>query len=279
MRRSTDRRKKKPQRNKLVKNLISGVIIIGALALISLYFVIPSKWDKDTQFSYVYPQKNSVVVRLMEPDTKTITDIVIPNSKEVQVANQMGTWRIESVWELGIDEGIDGLLLSRTLNKSLLIPVEGWSEKQINSLRDVLIAFKTNLSFKDKLNIYLFWVANKGDKEEHEYSSVKLPDSLKRLFNYSMISSEHARIEIVNLSGDKTIEEWLVSLIEVMGAKVFSITGDSEINFNKCLVASNKNLATTKIISSVLGCDLVYKSELPRQTIKIYIDNQFVRAY
>lgn len=279
MRRRSARRKKKPVYKKLVRRLVLIVIVIWLVSILFLYFVTPARWENDIQFSYVYLEDENVVVRVLEPDTKTITDIMIPKASEVQVANQMGTWTLEAVWELGEDEGLDGLLLSRTLSKSFLIPIEAWSERPIDSLGAVLTSFKTNLSLKDKLRLFSFWLANKNSREVYEHKGTKLSDSLRRLLNYSAVSSELARVEIINLSESKRVENWIVSLIEVMGTKVFSISNNSDLNFEKCLVISGGQLKTTQVISRVLGCRWQINSEVPSQTVKLYIDEQFVRAY
>jgi len=278
MKRSAARRKKKFQCKKYFKSIILGVIFVWLVIIILLYFFTPSRWDGETQFSYIYLDTDQVVLRVLEPDTNIVTDIIIPGSTQVQVANQMGTWRLESVWQLGQDEGLDGLLLSRTLSKSFLFPVDAWSEKPIDSLGSVLTSFKTNLSLKDKLKIYLFWLAASG-KEELDFKNTKLTDSLKRLLNYSTVSSELSQVELINMSKNKAIENWLVSLIEVIGAKVFSISEISDKRFERCLVISNNNLKTAKVISRIFDCSFETDSRLSNQTVKIYIDDQFVREY
>src|SRR3989344_9431467 len=78
-----------------------------------LYFVTSRKyWDGEGRLTLaVQKLDGDVNIVTFDPKTSEIFNIRIPGSTEVEVANQLGVWKLKSVWELSMQENLEGSLL------------------------------------------------------------------------------------------------------------------------------------------------------------------------
>ena len=111
------------------------IILLLFLILISVFILTKSLWDTKSRFALVFANESGKVdLVVVDPHVKTITTISIPPSTQVEVAHQLGQWKLESIYRLGKQEDLDGQLLADTITKSLKLPVDAWAHQKTKSL-------------------------------------------------------------------------------------------------------------------------------------------------
>ena len=142
--------------------------LVGFIAFVfGVVFFSPNKfWDGKTRLALaIHNPDDSIAVAVFDPETNSISTLLIPQDVEVEVARQLGTWKAGSVWKLGINEKVGGKLVSETVTKALELPTEAWadtgamgltSENSFSIWRAALVSYKTNLNFKDKVKMAMF---------------------------------------------------------------------------------------------------------------------------
>src|SRR3989344_5653706 len=107
--RKLHRGKNNKKRSKIYVYLF--LIILGVSLF--LYFVTSRKyWDGEGRLTLaVQKLDGDVNIVTFDPKTSEIFNIRIPGSTEVEVANQLGVWKLKSVWELSMQENLEGSLL------------------------------------------------------------------------------------------------------------------------------------------------------------------------
>lgn len=303
------------RRRKLRKkrNLTSGlklaslvVFLILMLGLGLFWSLRNGVWDKNEKLSIVTNQENSVTITTLNPRVGEITNINIPGNTQVEVAHQLGTWRIESVWQLGNDEGLEGKLLAKTVTKYFKFPVYAWSGEgliplvsgnPVNILKSLFTPVSTNLTFGDRIQIALFsmGVSNTGrvnidlvdtphlkktrlvDGEEG-YIVVREPSQrILSVFADTTISKGGFRVFIKDQTSMPGLAEEVGKILEVLGAKVASIEKREGESVEHCLVRGGKK--TAERVARYFGCD-VSESELGEGfDLEIVLGENFIEGF
>ncbi len=285
VKRKLEKTKKKPvihiSKNirKLKKFLIVFAVLFLAVSLI-FWFLINS--HRRRIILAIPLSDGGVNVSVFNNENNTITSFKIPSETLVSASRNLGFWRIKSIWRLGIDEKLYGKLLSETLAKSFYFPVDSWASYEAGgflngglgtSLSSLFSSYKTNLSFWDKINIFLMSNTARRDFSDLEKSSLLeeavLPDGdrgfrisnsytpseIVSAFADPVLSSTNATVSIFNqgqLGNDKIVGVGM--LLEMMGAKVIGSFSKSSADFNCQVEAKNKNVAIE--FQRILGCSI-----------------------
>lgn len=282
-RRRIKQKKTKKPKNKFIKLL--AVLLITAIAAI----IIVSRlgWDRKENIAIAYPSGQSVVVSVLVPRSNEIYNIIIPSDTEVASARNLGEWKLGSVWQLGYNEKLKGKLLAETVTKNFYFPTIYWAgEKVSNTLNDgffqgivsLIIPFDTNLSFGDKLNIFIF----SQKVPENKYIDINLEESsaikkttltdgssgyvierkpeqsLLSLFNNAEIVENARIVQIKDGTGSMNYIENLTQLMWVLGANVTSIVPGDDVK--ECTVESEKKEASEKV-AQLLNCKAIRKEK------------------
>lgn len=182
---------------------------------------------------------------------------------------------------MGVNENLEGLLLSETLTRHMKLPVIAWADKQAQGLtqgnifsliKAVLLPYKTNLRVGDRLRIAALSLGIQSSKRvevnlaDTAYLKKKrlidgqegyvvfgsFPDQLRVVFSDPIISERSARVVIKDASGLVGVSKDLGEVIEILGAKVISIDKIDEA-VGDCLV-SGKDKEIIEIFSSMFSC-------------------------
>src|SRR3989304_7037936 len=140
-----------------------------------LFFVTSRKyWDGEERLTLaVQKLDGDVNVVTFDPITSEIINIAIPGDVEVEVANQLGVWKLKSVWDLGKQEELEGTLLARTVTKHFKFPVFLWAQSEASGFYEgnvsglfkaVFFPYSTNLNLADRVSISLFSLGVKNTK-------------------------------------------------------------------------------------------------------------------
>lgn len=243
--------------NKYFLFIFFSIIIIGTY----LFLNKKSYWEEKSNFIIVKYKDGEVSLVSYNPANKTITTLDLDENDVIDSAYNYGEWKIGSLWELGFSEGLKGDLLSKSITKSLNIPVDAWEGEK-----------RSNISFFDKLKLKKF------------EASVKTKDKLKgdlddiyQFASSQAVSEESQKIGIF-YSTSRNNEE-VSNVVDVLGAKVLSMQKANLLDTFDCEIVSKEKNITAKKISQTLGCNLVIKNFEENLDIKIILGNEFSNLF
>lgn len=277
--------------------------------LVFLYFTLANKkyWSGDSKLSLVINNPDgSVIVSVFDPRRGEIININIPSNTEVEVAHQLGLFKLGNVWQLGDNEGLGGELLAATLRHQFKFPVSGWADSKglgfsDGNLPKVLEAvrghYKTNLKIGDRLALGIFSLGIKNTKrsninltetpylvktklkdgEEGYIVSKNFSQRLLSIFANDIITENSYKIEINDSSGDLEVARDVGKLMEILGAKVASVVKKDETDFD-CRVSGYEK-KVVKEVARIISCEeYIYKN---RSSFDLEIDlgSQFVKKF
>ncbi len=291
-RKPSGRRKKLVRHKKRDKSRFNYKLasVFAFLAIFfSLYFHFTSRFRQyEKRLSLAIKKEDGdVLVSTFDFEADNITNIVIPQNTEVEVARQLGIIQIKNVWQLGINEGLDGELLAETVTRYLRFPLIAWSDNLgkgfangnlVELLKAVFLPYKTNLNIGDKVRIAIFSFRVQSTKrvdinlsdtsyiskrfltggEEGYIVTGKFPDELLIVFSDPEVAREGMAVVIKNASSNVGVAKDLGEIIEVLGAKVVSIDKE-EISKAGCEI-SGKDKKVLSRVANILSCSLTDKS-------------------
>lgn len=254
------------------------------LAMAWLYLAVNVKyWNGADKFDYVFKNKDGdVVVKVLDPKLTDSLAIVIPGETEVGVARNLGTMQIKNVWQLGINEKLNGDLMAATVTKNFLTPVFLWSDQDIEALdsfnipgivKFIVAPSKTNIPVGDRAVLALFSLRVKGidrttiDLGKSQFlKKAKLNDGqvgyilggpvsgrLTANFSDTDFSGQNVRVAVQDATGTHGTANTVGQIIEIMGGKVVSINKTAEDPESDCIV-SGINPKVVKKTAALFGC-------------------------
>jgi hypothetical protein len=306
------RRKRRSTRPRKGTKSINLFVVLGVIVLILLLFLVKNFFThrfwtgNDKLVSAVNLPSGDVAQIIFDPVSDEITTIVIPGDTQVEVARDLGIWKIRSVWNLGKNEGIGGGLLTQTISKSLKFPVYVWADSPafgftspspVAIIRAALSPYRTNLSFGDKVAIALFALKVKNvnrveiNLDETTFLKKKnledgtdgfvvsgLPSpKLYSNFVDDTFSSGTLRVVIKDGTGTVDSAKKVGELIEIMGGKVSAII--KEEGRNDVCDVSSKNVELSHKVALIFGCS-EGSEKLPENfDLQIRLDKNFIQYF
>lgn len=291
-------------RVKILKPLVGVLVLLLTLTII-YFFSSKSEWDGKGRIGFIVKSSESIIVTSLDPEKEEMISIKIPLETEVEVARNLGQWRIGSVWELGVNEGIGGLLLAETVTRYFHLPVYLYLESDdVNFLKGGLISAvklmfcknNSNLSKRDLFNIikfsssvknpdkktvdlsdsnYLIKVNLKGGGEG--YKKVRdFDQSIIARFSNGDILERLFVVKIINNTGNKLLSTELGEVIEASGAKVAQVVNNEERE-GYCLITS-RNQEVGEYYSKLFSCEFNKVSDDSFDLVFI-INKSFIERY
>jgi len=277
-------------------------LIIGCIIFLrSIHFRGFEKLSLVTQ-----TREGDIIVTVFDKKAEKITNIKIPGDTEVNVSSQLGTWRLKSVWQLGVHEGKTGSLLASTVIKNFKFPIQAWAETQgmwligddlLNKIKSLVIPYDTNLGIGDKLSLAIFSLTIKNfdrveinladssylkktklkDGSEGYEVTEKLPQNLIVVFADSLMEEKETRIVIRNASGAKVLSSEIAKVLEVLGGKVVANIEETEDDID-CEI-STKSDEIAQLISSVINCSLSNNNPEGNFDLEVKIGRKFFERF
>jgi hypothetical protein len=279
------RRLNKAVKIKYAKKLVLAIALFF-IAIVILVLVVSvfsgSKWDGKSSYSYALPFKNGdVLIVVSDPTSSSLMQLLIPKNTLVDASNQLGKWKMGSIYSLDTQENKKGELLKATLVKTFHINIDGFSEEKGAALvgenlfgrfKAILGGYKSDIAFKDrlKLAVYAFKI-RQGSRMEYNLAEIgqlvekTLPDgelgfvpkdelspSVLAYFSDAEIAQSQATIEVINKSGQGGISQEVAKTLEVLGGRVMSIRSESSEDIDCIVVGRSKEL--TAKVASIFGC-------------------------
>jgi hypothetical protein len=305
------RRKKRAERKarRNGKNSYKKLLFILLVPLLIFLFITFQTrfWKSSSKTSLVISKESGeVVISVFDPRLEKITNITVPKNTEVDVARQLGRWKLGSVRELGENEDLEGKLLAETIVKHFKLPVVAWADAPALGFADgdvlgivkaSLLPYKTNLGIGDKLKLGIFSIGIKNLKrenidfsegnilkkvtliggEEGHVLAGRLPNYIVALFSNPNISSEGATVVIFDATGKANVAEEVGEVIEVMGVKLANIKKEEAADFDCEVKGKNKELLEE--IAQVFSCKKLKVTPEGNFDLEIKIGRDFARRY
>ncbi len=309
-RRSKKQKKAVIKDNKFVKYILIFLILLLSFVVIK-FFLRTKIWNGENKVVIAIEanDEGDVLVSSINPVAKEIVNIIIPQNTEVEVAGNLGKWKIGKVWDLGKKEDRNGELLASTITSYFSIPVTAWGSSEasnmvagevLNSLVSIYKNYDTNLSIGDKIAITLFSlsldnvqrttinlkstpilkaVSLEDGTEGYRLTTLSAPKIYSYFVDYEMTRSP-TRVYILNKTDYSENAESVAKVIQVLGGGVASInkleSGEDSEFICKVGPAGDKK---ANIISAVFGCEPLVGSIAENYDLEIVLGNKFSRFY
>lgn len=285
------RRRNRKLNNKRVRRHFPVAVLLLLLLVLAvlIYACRPKLWNsKEKLIMATHGRNGNVTVSVMDPAGGTRSDIIIPGNLQVQVAGELGTWKLSSIWQLGVNEKKGGNLLAKTIVKNFGFPVVAWKDEETQ---------KSNLSLGDKLRLWIFNLRVRGnsiyevdlsqtaflkktrflDGESGYVVSGALPLEISALFFDDEISKGNLKARIVNFSNNSLVAEKLGQVIEIMGVKIASIEKRESADFDCNLSGSNIRLIDK--LDLIFDCSNNSSEESGGYDVSLEIGKGFIRRF
>lgn len=244
------------------------------LIVFSLFAVVNKKfWDGTNKLAVAVHDTDGASVLLFDPQYEEVVRIHIPEHTEVDVASGLGVWKIETLWQLGKQQGVGGKLLADTMTKYFRFPTAEWADTSAlglasgdmsNYYKAIFGIYSSNLSLGDRIALswFSFNVPNSKhidiDLSDTSYLTeqklsdgsdgyVKVepaPAKIMSLFaDPDLAKSSHA-ISIQDATGQSKVAKNVGQVVEVLGAKVASISDQEEEDVDCTVKGRNEELIT-----------------------------------
>src|SRR4030043_451288 len=294
------RKRKSPKKN--YKLLLIAIVFL-VIGLIGIFLLKTKTWVGDSKLTLVINNSKEIYIAVFDPVGDDITTIKIPGSVEVEVSRRLGKIRIASIWQLGEDENLDGILLAETVTKNFRIPVTSWGDKESlgfikkgSILSGLFKNYKSNLAFSDKLRLFFFSLGVKEfkrtdiDLSQTSFLKAKkltdgemgyvvtdiMPQKLIVVSSDNLVSKKDLKVLLTNASGESLLSEKVGKVVESLGTKIAAVDNLKEEDFD-CVV-KGKDIKIDKRFALVLGCE-VSKDSSGNFDVEIKFGRKFLERF
>jgi len=267
------------------KILLPIILILAA----GLFLLLNTKyWNGKDKFIFVSRMADGgASVTILDPKLDEETVLTIPGETEVTVARNLGILRLKNVWQLGINEKIEGRLAAETISQNFLFPVFLFRDDS---------SHKTNIPLGDSLLIKFFLIGIKPiNKSEIDLaksqflSKVKLNDGttgyrlsapvsgvLTSYFSDNDLANLTLRVGIVDGTGKAGVAQKVGEMIEVLGGKIVSIDKKEILAGSDCVI-NGKDAQVARKLANLFSCKV--QSQKTDFDIEVTLGEKFGKRF
>lgn len=298
---------KNKNRTKTVRKPYWLFVFVPFILLVVISFLTARFKALDRLALVVNGKGGEVIVQNFDFSQKEIVNVVIPGQTQLDVANQFGFYRAGNVWKLGLNEKKEGELLRLSVVKNFNLPIVAWADSGgealgkgglLGLIKAVILPYKSNLRFGDKLRLAVFSAGVREDKRvevdlsktallrevrltdgEMGYvvSGGGLPVSLGGIFSEAIGKSEPFRAMVKDNTGRLGVAEKAGGVLEVMGVKIASLTKGPTTDAD-CVV-SGKDKRLVEKISLIFTCQVEGKLTDDNFDLILELGSKFAKRY
>ncbi|OGM21586.1 hypothetical protein A2955_04180 [Candidatus Woesebacteria bacterium RIFCSPLOWO2_01_FULL_37_19] len=274
--------KKKVTKRKYSIGLAISLLAIGLIAVV--WNINTNFWKNNSKISVlVHKSDDSVLVSVFDHKLGQIINILIPSNTQVEAAGGLGIWKLGSLWELGKKEKMGGQLLLGSVRRTFKFPISRWADYQAlgysdSNLKNLLLAnftsYSSDLTFSEKIALLIFssgvknpnrieinladtQLLKKGTLTDGEEGFLVSKVSSPKILSYfgdDYVANGSYKVAIFDLGAGTEISEGVGDIVQVMGAKVTSLS-KSDISEKSCLI-KGKDKRAVKNIANILSCKI-----------------------
>ena len=268
------------------------------------------KWDGVSRFTVVVSTENPTIYSY-NPDSNSLLVLSIPKNTQVSSWGGYGDLFVGSLWNLGKQEKKGGVILQKSIQKSLGVPVDAYIDKSGEEVfsegawgfvRALTLSFRTgalgtNLTFFDRVRLVMS-VAGVGkttrvsldaekmgivkkttlsDGVDAFLVSTSLNNGALSSFRDDLIFKEGKTVRVVNASGKSGLAGSVTRLVGVLGLRVLSVETAQVVNSDRCVVRGVEGSSGTRAVAKMVklyGCKY-QNSEVSGADLEIVIGNKF----
>ncbi|MFI5241093.1 MAG: hypothetical protein ACHQUA_01530 [Microgenomates group bacterium] len=288
-------------------NPILKYLVLILIPLIAFLFVrlTTKHWNGKDKVSVVFQKSGGDVgLTLLDPKLKEITTFTIPGNTEVEVARNLGSLKIQNIWQLGMNEKLGGGLLAQTVTKDFLFPTVLWTGSVGESLSDgnfveilkfIFTRKDTNIAFGDRVSIGIFVLkARSNEKSDINLGKsqflvkaklsdgslgYKIPGEISEritfYFSDNDFSQTGIKIYIKDSTGKFGVAERVGQIVEVMGGKVVNLEKGPDEESDCSIWGQNES--AVKKISKIFGCKVT--NEKSDFDVQISLGTTFAKRF
>lgn len=286
----------------LYKFLIPIIVVVVFLIFLK---ITTNVWNGKDKVSMVYKKSDgNIAVTVLDPNLSEMTTFIIPADTQVDVARNYGTFLIKNVWQFGINEKLNGMLLAETVTQNFLFPTFLWSEKDpgfdkgsVNSiLQFIFFSGNTNINFGDRLRIGIYSLNIKNissdvinlsesrflEKKKLEDGNIgyvligRISERLTVYFSDNDFNGKVVKIGIIDGTGDYGVSDKMGEILEVLGGKVISVNKSTTIEDTDCQISSGY-IDVAKKVARIFDCKL--DNEKANFDLDIKIGKKFAERF
>lgn len=300
-RKRTNSKKTKPKK-KYLYIAILFLILIFCLA----YFLRIRQWNNKEKLFLLINNDDSMIVAVADPTTGDMYRINIPGNTEVEVAGDLGRWKVKTLWVLGKQEKLGGKLAARSITMGLGLPVYAWADKKALGLIDISLknsftalfsSYDSNFSFGDRLNLFLFSIKTKNTKKvtidlgetgflekdvlsdgnEGYRVSKTSPQNILAIFSEPSYSDGVVRVSMIDGTDEVGKSEKVSAVVQALGGKVSSVV--NSLGFEgKCRISS-KDKKLLDVLLRIFECEEYTIKEDQSFDVEISLGSEFTKVY
>jgi hypothetical protein len=259
------------------------IIFVVIIPYLFLKFLSRHWTGEDKLFLAINNGDGGVNVVSFNPVDSEIVNIHIPGNTQVEVAHQLGTWKVKSLWQLGKQEKLGGKLLASTITKNFKFPVFLWADsialgfvttEPVSLVKAVFTPYEGSLGLGDRIRLAIFSIGIKNSKRiDVELSqtsyltetilkdgevgfiiSGNVPQKLTAVFSSDKFASGELRIRVRDKSDSPGVAAEVGRIVEVLGGKVSSIS--KEIGEDMSCSVSGRDKLFVEAIMALFPCEL-----------------------
>jgi len=284
------------------------LIILLSLLIIGIYYILrTNKWNGNNKLSLVVRNNDdSLSVLVFDPEIEEIYKLNIPGNTEIEVAGNLGLWKIKSLWKLSSQEGLDGELVVRSITLGMNLPVYNWADTPALGLvepglksffNSVFALYETDLTLGDRLRLFVFSTKIENSKrveinldttsflekeiladgEEGYRVSKTSPQNILAIFSEPELSGGVSLVSVINSSGSGRLARDVGEVIEVLGGKISSI--DNRDVYDGVCILKTKREATLKIMLKIFECEKYLVQKDQSFDVEIVLGKKFALEY
>lgn len=259
------------------KAVIALTVLVSIFLLIFLIFIRPSKfWDGKSRFRMVTGSpEGKVNYLLFDPKRNELKVYPLSLDTEIEASYDLGSWKIGSLWKLGIQENRGGgKMLSQSLIRGYGLPVEGFLEYEgeveaFNVARRLIFTRDTNLSLRDRLNLAWFTL------------HTKIADGSTLTTQSIIVTGEELNTitdGIVTISNTNSLTEAQSRAVNVLvsnlGGKVLDFSTLEDNPDQYCSVRGKSTFAQK--LAHILQCEFTFDTT---ETTRVNLGNGFSKNF
>ncbi len=263
---------------KINKKILLYISLVFCVLIVAFFSRIVSHkrfWNGKDKVAVAVNDGVGASILLFDPQYDELIKVIIPKHTEVDVARELGIWKIETLWELGKQEHMNGQLLADSITKHFRFPIAAWSDENALGLYEGNIhklykaafgMYNTNLTVGDRVAMawFSFNIPNARRSEINLYETGYLkkailsdgsegytkvepaPQTVLALFAESDIAKSSFAVGITDATGESSVAKNVGQVIQVLGAKVAAVDKKEEADMD-CIVKGRNELLSNRI--------------------------------
>jgi hypothetical protein len=219
------------------------ILTLLVLVIILVTVFVYSKLSDLESYTYVTKgEDGAAILRRVDTNAGKIYEVVFSADTEMDLAYNLGTYKISNTWILGDKEGYRGDLIAKSILKNYAFPVYLWDNGYTNNL---------NLPQRIK-NVLINKKLARMEKDQYVVDDTTIPYYVYLNFSLPSLRENIAKIEVEDGSNEAGMLPVISSVVEVIGGKIINNAKVKVFDYD-CKI-SGSNASVVEELAAVFSC-------------------------